>query len=138
MKALQGTRVQLGALTQAVATTPRTALIDAVNASSCKLLVGVLATQSTADPVTISVYTGANGTSTTDYTLVGTSAASATVAGIHVVDIDMRGKDRYIYTSVAPGTAGTTDQVVVSSIVGVMEVGIAPSNSTTQFNNAVL
>jgi hypothetical protein len=49
----------------------------------------------------------------------------------------MRGKDRFLYVTVTPGTT-TNDPVSVSSIVGVMEVGVAPDNSTTQVGNVVL
>lgn len=138
MNPLQNTRVVLGAIAQAAATTVRTALIDTANASSAKILVSTTANTNSSANVTIAVSSGADGTSTTGYTSIGSSAAACTVDAVRVVDIDMRGKDRYLYVTVTPGTAGTTDQVAVSSIVGVMEMGIAPQNSTTQLGNAVL
>lgn len=138
MKALQGTRVVLGLVGQAAATTPRTALIDTLNASSCKLLVATGANTNATAAVTVAVSSGSNGTSTTGYTSVGSSSGSATISAVQVVDIDMRGKDRYLYITATPGTAGTTDQVAVGSIVAVMEMGLAPTNSTTQTGNVVL
>jgi hypothetical protein len=139
MNALQGTQVVLGSVANAAATTPRTALFDTLNASSCKLLVATSAANSTStESVTVAVTSGSNGASTTGYTSVGSSAVTGTVAGVRVVDIDMRGKDRYLYVTATPGVAGTTDQVAVGSIVAVMEMGLAPTNSTTQLGNAVL
>lgn len=137
MNALQNTRVVLASVTNTAATTPRTALIDTLNASSCKLIVATSASTNTnATNITVAVTTGSNSTSTTGYTSVG-SSASAQGAVARVIDIDMRGKDRYLYVTVTPGTT-TNDPVSVSSIVGIMEVGVAPDNSTTQVGNTVL
>lgn len=137
MNPLQGTRVVLGAVAQAAATTPRTALIDTANASTAKIVVSTSANTNSSADVTIAISSGSDGTSTTGYTSIGSSAATATIDAARVVDLDMRGKDRYVYVTVTPGTAGTTDAVAVGSILGVMEMGIAPQNSTTQLGNAV-
>lgn len=137
MKALQDTRVVLASVAQAAATTPRTALLDALNASSAKILVATSANTNSSANCTIAITTGSNATSTTGYVSIGSSAAAVTAEGVRVVDIDMRGKDRYLYVTVTPGTAGTTDQVAVGSIVGIFETGTRPNNSTTQLGNAV-
>jgi len=140
MKALQDTRVILGSVAQAAATTPRTALFDALNASSAKILVATSANTTATENVTIAVSTGDNATSTTGYVSAGSIASlpSATTGVVRVVDLDMRGKGRYVYVTATPGTNGTTAQVAVGSIVGVFETGIRPDNSATQVGNAVL
>jgi hypothetical protein len=137
MKALQDTRVSLASVSLAAATTPRTALLDAINASSAKLLVATGANTNSSANCTIAITTGSDATSTTGYVSIGTTAAAVTTEGVRVVDIDMRGKDRYLYVTVTPGTAGTTDQITVGSIVGLFETGLKPSNSTTQVGNVV-
>jgi hypothetical protein len=138
MKALQGTNVQLASVNQAAATTPRTALFDAINASSAKILVAIGQNTNATEAVTIAVTTGSNATSTTDYVSVGSSSRGLPAANaVQVVDIDMRGKDRYLYVTATPGTNGTTAQVAIGSMIGLFEVGIAPTNSTTQTGNTV-
>jgi hypothetical protein len=137
MKALQDTRVSLASVSLAAATTARTALLDAINASSAKLLVATGANTNSSANCTIAITTGSDATSTTDYVSIGTTAAAVTTEGVRVVDIDMRGKDRYLYVTVTPGTNGTTDQITVGSIVGLFETGLKPSNSTTQVGNVV-
>ena len=137
MNALQNTRVVLASVGNTAATTARTALIDTKNASSCKLIVATSASTNTnATNITVAVTSGANGTSTTDYTSVG-SSATPTGAFARVLDVDMRGKDRYLYVTVTPGTT-TNDPVSVHSIVGVMEMGVTPDYSTTQVGNVAL
>jgi len=138
MKALQGTRVQLGSISQAAATTPRTALFDALNASSAKILVAIGENTNATEAVTVAVTTGSDATSTTGYVSIGSSSRGLPdAAAVQVIDIDMRGKDRYLYVTATPGTNGTTAQVAIGSMIGVFEVGVAPDNSTTQTGNTV-
>lgn len=137
MKALQDTRVSLASVSLASATTPRTALLDAINASSAKLMVATGANTNSSANCTIAITTGSDATSTTAYVSIGTTDAAVTTEGVRVVDIDMRGKDRYLYVTVTPGTNGTTDAITVGSIVGLFETGLKPSNSTTQVGNVV-
>lgn len=138
MKPLQNTRVVLGLVGQASATTVRTALIDTANASSAKIIVSTTANTNSSAGVVVAVSSGSDGTSTTGYTSVGSSSATATIDAARVVDIDLNGKDRYLYVTVTPGTAGTTDAVAVGALTAELVMGIQPNNSTTQLGNVVL
>ena len=137
MNALQDTRVILASINNTAATTPRTALIDCVNGNSLKVLATVLKNTNSDKNVTIALTSGDDGTSTAAYTSIGSSAGAANIDAAHVCDVDLRGKGRYVYLTLTPGTAGTTDAVSVLSVIGVLETSLRPQNSTTQVGNGV-